>query len=314
MAKMARKSKKQEVSDAGTTGTSGGASSHEEIYELLDPGIIVVNAAHNSRYGITEVDDLVDDILKRGQVTPIACRSFGSEIILVAGDRRLRAIQKINDVPGLLEQPMRVKALISNIGEKEAFLLSVAENARRQDTSPLDTAWQVKTLTGTYKMSQKEVAEEYSMDQAWVSRIGQILNLPPDIRDLIAAGKLGYTAALELLAVEDKGEQKKLAGEIASGDGKVTREAVRAKTPAGKKRAARKKAAEKAAASRSAPTELERRTLKQSREVFERWGTPNKKTGEERKPIHAVCNAIAGFLDGKTKEKTLRRVLTEYLK
>ncbi len=283
-----------------------------EEYRLLDTSEITVLGELNSRLGLPEAGDLEADILTRGQIHPVICRAFGGEIILSAGYRRVKAIKKINEVPGLLDTPMKVKALIREMDEKESFLVSVSENRNRDNVSILDAAWQVKQLLEKYGMSQKKVAEHYGKDQSWVSRVCKLLGLPPDVKEQIASGNLSYTDALELLGM-DKKEQQETAQKMTApaGAGKPTRQEVRSSTRRGKKKAAARR---KASPELEPPAVSAGRSLKQNRELFERWGTPDKKKGEKRKPIHAICSAIASFLDGKIQEKSLRKVLTGYLK
>ena len=281
-----------------------------EEYRLLETSEITVSEDMNSRFALAATDTLEEDILKRGQVHPVICRRFGSEIILTAGYRRHRAIAKINEIPGLLSEPMKIKVLLRDIDEKEAFLISISENQNRQNISILDAGWQASQLMKKYDMTQKEVAEHYGKNQSWVSRVCKLLTLDPDVREQISSGALSYTDALELLSIEDKTERSELAEKMISSDSngsKVTREEVRSKTRSGKKKVGK-------VPSVVATDDRGRITLKQSRELFERWGTPNVERGEKRKPIHAICSAIASYLDGKMQEKSLRKVLTGYLK
>lgn len=77
---------------------------------------------------------LKESIAEKGVIEPIVVREEGKDIILIAGERRLRACQEL----GITSIPARF--LYQQFDAKETLAIQLIENLQREDLSPLDEA------------------------------------------------------------------------------------------------------------------------------------------------------------------------------
>ena len=113
----------------------------------LPPEAIQVKPELNGRYKLPEIDSLVADMLSKpdghsikGQVTPVVIRKDGTQPVLVAGHRRYRAVQFINE-NNLAGAPMLLRCVYTQANDVEALAIAVSENRERVGVEPLDEAY-----------------------------------------------------------------------------------------------------------------------------------------------------------------------------
>jgi len=131
---------------------------------------------------------------------------------LIAGERRLRAAK----MAGLSLVPAIVK---DNFDENRLKLeVSLIENLQREDLNPLEEAEAYAKLAGEFGLTQKEIAEKVAKSREVVANAMRILNLPPDIKEALRAGKITRTHARTLLAFKDEAKQREMFRQILAGN------------------------------------------------------------------------------------------------
>lgn len=179
---------------------------------------------------------LEKSIREQGIIEPLIVRPLKrNSYELVAGERRLRAAQRI----GLQEVP----AIIRELNDLEAAKVSIVENLQREDLNPYEETEGVISLLATefdilpedvppllhriqhqFKQASNNVigTPEFIKIESVFSSIGKmtwesfinnrlpILNLPSDIVDALRQGKLAYTKAKAISQVKDKAERSQL--------------------------------------------------------------------------------------------------------
>ena len=127
-------------------------------------------------------------------------RKAGNDFEIVVGQRRFLAGKEI----GLKDFPCIVKEL----SDQEALEYSLIENLQRKDVDPLDIA---KALKKLYDMSQfhgeiKEWVEQegkkIGLSYVEVWRYLSLLNLTPEVQEMVSEDKLGIKLASQLATVE----------------------------------------------------------------------------------------------------------------
>lgn len=104
------------------------------IVREIDPDKVVIKNRQRSELG--SLESLKDSIKKFGQLHPITVRKDGDDLVLVSGERRLRACQQLN-IP--------VKYVLrSELTELEALILELRENTDRKELSPAERALAIK--------------------------------------------------------------------------------------------------------------------------------------------------------------------------
>ncbi len=153
------------------------------------------------------LQELADSIRAQGVVQPIVVRPLPDERYeIIAGERRWRAAQ----LAGLAEIP----ALVRDVPDETAIAVALIENIQREDLNPLEEASALKRLTGEFGMTHQGVADAVGRSRASVSNLLRLLELAPEVKDLIAERRLemGHARAILGLSAAD---QARIAQQVA---------------------------------------------------------------------------------------------------
>ncbi len=153
-----------------------------------------------------DLQELVASIQERGVLQPILVRRKGDGWELIAGERRFRACQKL----GLLTIP----AMEMAAADVEALELALVENLQRADLAPLEEAEGYRRLKEDFGLTQEQVSHKVGKERATVANALRLLNLSPEVREMLAEGRLSAGHARAVAALETPAEQKKLADKI----------------------------------------------------------------------------------------------------
>lgn len=158
-----------------------------------------------------QLNELAASIREFGIIQPIVVSKmeketpYGTaiEYQLIAGERRLMAA-KIAGLP-------RVPAIVRRAPEdKEKFEMAIVENVQRADLNPIETARSYAKLQEQFGMTQREIAARMGKSRETVANATRLLNLPTEMQDAIAGGKISESQGRVLLAVSDPIRQKYL--------------------------------------------------------------------------------------------------------
>ena len=130
---------------------------------------------------------------------------FGSDVEyqLIAGERRWRAAQMLG-----LE---RVPVIVKNVAkDSERLEMAIVENLQRSDLNPIETARAYAKLQDVFGLTQREVASRLGKSRETIANSLRLLNLPQEIQDALAKGKINESQARLLLTVEEAPTQKAL--------------------------------------------------------------------------------------------------------
>lgn len=160
---------------------------------------------HQPRRAMDEfrLKELADSIASSGVIQPIIVRQTPNGYELIAGERRLRAAK----LAGMESIPAIVRAVDSDTQAQMALV----ENIQRQDLNPIERALGYQSLMRQLGLSQMELAARVGEDRSNISHHIALLNLPQQVQDWLAAGKLSMGHAKLLATVESPEEVARLA-------------------------------------------------------------------------------------------------------
>lgn len=162
--------------------------------------------------------DLTASIREQGILQPLIVRPTRSNddtFEIVAGERRWRAAQRAQ----VHEAPVIVRAFT----DEEALAVALIENIQRDELSPLEEAEAFARLAKDFDKTQEQVAEVVGKSRSHVANMMRLLDLPDDVRKMLADGRLTAGHARAILRAPDP---TALALEIVS-EGLSVREAER---------------------------------------------------------------------------------------
>jgi ParB family chromosome partitioning protein len=209
---------------AGRVETEVAATPDQKKVEKLALDSIVPNPWQpRKEFGEADLEDLIRSIQRHGVIQPILVRRAGDRFQIVAGERRWRASQELGT--GTID------AIVIGATDREMLEWSIIENAQRADLNPIEVAEAFQRLIAEFRMTQEEVAEKVGQSRSHVANTLRLLELPPEIRQLVSRGTITAGAGRALLAVRHPGERARLAKEVAAGNLSVRQLEARGSKP-----------------------------------------------------------------------------------
>ncbi len=144
-----------------------------------------------SRFDEETIAELAASIRTYGVIQPVVVRQLPTGVYqLVAGERRLRAAR----LAGLEVVP----AIVRDVDETGALELALVENLQREDLNPIDEAHGYESLMELSGATQADVSERVGRGRSTVANALRLLELPPDVQDMLSEGELsaGHGRAL----------------------------------------------------------------------------------------------------------------------
>ena len=149
------------------------------------------------------LEELALSIKEHGIIQPLIVKKDGNNYLIIAGERRYRAAEKI----GLKELPV----IVRDFNEQKAREISLIENLQREDLNAIEEAQAIKELMKAYDLTQEEIAKKLGKARPSIANAVRLLNLPESLQDAVKTGVLSAGHARALLAIPDKKTQLELA-------------------------------------------------------------------------------------------------------
>lgn len=172
---------------------------------------------------------------------------------LVAGERRWRAAQ----FAGI----SFVNALVSNLPDRLAMIMSVVENVQRKDLNPMEEAEAYLRMSEEGGLTHSDIAASTGKSRTVITNSIRLTTLDTGAKDLLRAGKLSAGHGKILAGLDDRLKQRALAqSSVRLGWSARQMEVEVAK--------------EKTGVIREAPTTKDRDILRLEESISERLGFP----------------------------------------
>lgn len=149
------------------------------------------------------LEELAESIKTYGIIQPIVVSKQDGYFGIVAGERRWRAAK----LAGLEEIP----AIIREDDEQTNKEIALIENIQREDLNPYEKAVGIRHLMDKYGLTQEEVSKKIGKSRSSVSNTVRILNLAPDVLELVKQGKLTEGHCKALAGITDEKRQYEVA-------------------------------------------------------------------------------------------------------
>ncbi|MEO8293620.1 MAG: ParB/RepB/Spo0J family partition protein [Actinomycetota bacterium] len=149
------------------------------------------------------IDSLAASIREVGILQPIVVRKVPGGYELIAGERRLRAARKA----GLATVP----AVVRDSGDSDTLREAIIENIHREDLGPIELAEAFRSLLDDLGLKQETLAERIGVSRSHIANTIRLLQLSPEVQQLLVDGKIQSGHARTLLGLPDQEAQAALA-------------------------------------------------------------------------------------------------------
>lgn len=130
-----------------------------------------------------ELVDLAQSIRQHGVINAISVEQIGDNFVLIDGERRLRAAK----IAGLTQIPANVR--LGNSNSQQRLIMALTANLQRADMNPIDEARAFARLREA-GLSNAKIAREVGVSMPVVVNRLRLLDLDPEIQDLVQFGHL----------------------------------------------------------------------------------------------------------------------------
>jgi ParB family transcriptional regulator, chromosome partitioning protein len=147
-----------------------------------------------------ELRQLSASIATHGLLQPVIVVESGTGYVLVAGERRWRAVTALGHET--------IAAVVRTANEQERLELALVENIQRSDLNALDEARAYRHLIDEFGLTQERVAERVGRSRPTVANTLRILETAPSVQQAVADGNIsgGHARALASLASQTEQE------------------------------------------------------------------------------------------------------------
>lgn len=173
----------------------------------------------SSGYSEEDIAGLAQSIAESGGIhQPLLVRREGDTLVVLDGERRLRAARKL----GMETMPVIIGE--SSLSDAEVTHRQLVLDAQRVGLSPIERARAIQRLMSETDWSAAQVAVKLGLSPANVSKLLALLVLPENVQRHVAAGRLAMSTGYELAKLADTAERERLTAEAVGG--RLSRDAV----------------------------------------------------------------------------------------
>jgi ParB family chromosome partitioning protein len=193
-------------------------SSDDRIQEIPLDKIVPNPYQPRKKFDPVKMMELAESIREHGVIQPVIVRITDGTYELVAGERRFRAARDA----GLQTIP----AVVRDIPDQRQMEIAMIENLQREDLNPIEEAFGLHTLITRLNITQEDLARRLSKSRPQIANSLRLLQLHPEIQDMLSEGAISAGHGKILAGIEDINLQLSIAKMI-SEQGMSVRETER---------------------------------------------------------------------------------------
>lgn len=141
------------------------------------------------------LQELAASIKRHGLISPLTVTPDGEQYRLLAGNRRLKALQMI----GAKSAPCTVVKVDESFGDE----ITMAENLLRKDLSPVEEAYAFALYLDAAGCTHEVLAERLGKERTYVTRRLMLLDLDDQTLGAVEEGIISMSEALLLRRIDD---------------------------------------------------------------------------------------------------------------
>lgn len=181
--------------------STSNVSDSNVVYQILLSKLQPSRYQPRQEFSQTTLLGLADSIKRHGILEPLIVRRLstgGYEIL--CGERRYRAAK----LAGLKIVP----CIVREVDDDQAYVVALIENVQRENLNPLEMAQAMEQMIKVCAMTQEEVAKAVGKSRPTVTNLLRLLNLTPEVQELLRTGEIDGGHARALLALHDSSLQQ----------------------------------------------------------------------------------------------------------
>ena len=155
-----------------------------------------------------KIDELAASISENGVFQPIIVKQFDDKYIIVSGERRYRACQKLKIAT--------IPAIVRAYDESKVAEIALIENLQRENLTAMEEAVAYQNIMHELGLTQSELAKKIGKSRSYITNVVGLLSLPEEVANLVSEGKITSGHARPLSKLKDEKRIIEIANEIVS--------------------------------------------------------------------------------------------------
>ena len=153
-----------------------------------------------------KLQELANSIKEHGVFQPIIVKKSIKGYEIIAGERRYKASQ--------LAGKETIPAIVRDFTDENMMEIALLENLQRENLNAIEEATAYQKLLASLKVTQEELANKLGKSRSHITNMLGLLELPEEVKNLIAEEKITMSHARVLSKMKDKDEIINLANKI----------------------------------------------------------------------------------------------------
>ena len=181
----------------------------DDSNKVIDISLSMIDPDKNQprkNFNEESLNELADSIKVHGVIQPIVVTKVDDRYKIIAGERRWRASKICGN--------KTIPCIIKNYTPQQIREISIVENLQREDLNPIESARAIKELMEEFNWTHEQLAERLGKSRPVITNTIRLLNLEPEVIEMVESGKLSAGHARTLVTVTDREAQLKLAKQV----------------------------------------------------------------------------------------------------
>ena len=153
-----------------------------------------------------KLQELANSIKEHGVFQPIIVKKSIKGYEIIAGERRYKASK--------LAGKETIPAIVRDFTDENMMEIALLENLQRENLNSIEEATAYQKLLASLKVTQEELANKLGKSRSHITNMLGLLELPEEVKNLIAEEKITMSHARVLSKMKDKDEIINLANKI----------------------------------------------------------------------------------------------------
>lgn len=149
-----------------------------------------------------KIDELCQTIKTHGVIQPIVVRLRDGKYEIIAGERRFRAVKKL--------QLDTIPAIIRDFNDSQAASIALIENLQREGLTSIEEANAYQQLIEIHQLTQESLAQRLGKSQSTIANKLRLLHLSQPVKDALMDRSITERHARALLPLTPELQEKLL--------------------------------------------------------------------------------------------------------
>lgn len=183
---------------------------HDEVKNIPLDRIVPSPYQPREVFEDDRINELCQTIRTHGVIQPIVVRMKENLYEIIAGERRFRAVKKL--------EMETIPAIIRDFNDSQAASIALIENLQREGLTSIEEANAYQKLIDMHELTQESLAQRIGKSQSTIANKIRLLHLSEPVKEALLQRKISERHARALLALRNEELEKKILEEILSKD------------------------------------------------------------------------------------------------